>query len=1212
MNRVFKTKWSTAHQQYVVTDEHHATKGKASKSAVALAVAALMMAAGAASAAFVQPSHTYDNVNWRNDAEYMKDWGLRAMNADHAYTLGFYGQGVTLGIVDSGTLLTHSQLEGQLIDTAITGNYGSSGHRYQPWSNLNWGNNDHNNQFGQYEKGQSFDRESSNWAAYVNDSHGTHVAGTIVGKRDGTEFHGVSFGSQLVVGNTGGTDNSTYGPILLDPKKPGDYKSYSVLDYNYFKAVYSSVAASGAKFINNSWGTNTRVNVMGAGNFIDDSATYINFNVSDAWVTEVQAKLPELDENGKVKRDENKKVIYQDNGALKTVTLDVPGGYIGEWWLYQQSANANQGGKAFIDAAGEVALDKKIVQVFTTGNRNEDNPYVRAGYAHFKPEFERNWVAVAGAKYINEELYYISNFNDAGYGKWWTVAAPGNAIYSSAVVDDAYVTPGVKEGEGKVLGDETFASWGGTSMAAPHVTGALGVLASRYPYMEPTQVRDTMFTTANQDIKFEIKTSEGTENTDGTHDRDESYGNGTDKKGSFFEGVPDVNFGWGVPDLKKGMYGPGQLLGKTDINLGSYSDIWSNDISQIAWDARRLEDKAELKTANAELQKIATLAQDSEEYKAKKAYYDLRIKALTERLGNLDKKDDDKWYVGTLTVKGDKGSGATLLLTGDNTFRGGVEVLEGATVMGFDESFGSYDPTYALVDDGYSNAQDGGARYADDNATAQLNNLKKVDGQLTIAAGGRGGILAHAYDEVTDKGQIKPSIEAQHTTKVIVKNGGTLLVHGAGNTTVKSVDVEQGALVSGWAQGKDLAKIYDEGTLKGKLTVTDGSLSALKAAEDDLLFFNAKTTVAQDSKSVSTEIVRDETKNFGMFAKNENQKSIAAGLEGKKGELFEALLSGNQAMFDSTLDTLDNDLLLNAQNAAIVNTMDITKAVKDQALRRGEGNFVELAHGAHLWATGVGSWGSAENTSDVDVDFYAGLFGIDYQLGNTTLGAFFGAGTTEFKGGVDGKLDSDDIHLGIYGKTDIAEMASISYGLTHTMQDREGNRTVNLANNLGYSAFNTDADITQFYVEGAYTGFKFQNGTTVEPYVGFSYIHASADGVSDTAGGMTYTTDIEDQNVQATTLGVRGKIPFAVGAAQVALKGDMAWSHFFGDTTAEGRLGGVAGGVIEGAELSDMFSIGLGVEATVGKNTTFGLSYTGNFDSDVKSNGISANVRYAF
>lgn len=50
MNRVFKTKWSAVHQQYVVTDEHHATKGKAAKSAVAIAVAAFMMAAGAQAA----------------------------------------------------------------------------------------------------------------------------------------------------------------------------------------------------------------------------------------------------------------------------------------------------------------------------------------------------------------------------------------------------------------------------------------------------------------------------------------------------------------------------------------------------------------------------------------------------------------------------------------------------------------------------------------------------------------------------------------------------------------------------------------------------------------------------------------------------------------------------------------------------------------------------------------------------------------------------------------------------------------------------------------------------------------------------------------------------------------------------------------------------------------------------------------------------------
>lgn len=50
MNRVFKTAWSSIRQQYVVMDEHHAAKGKATKSAVAIAVAALLTVSGAASA----------------------------------------------------------------------------------------------------------------------------------------------------------------------------------------------------------------------------------------------------------------------------------------------------------------------------------------------------------------------------------------------------------------------------------------------------------------------------------------------------------------------------------------------------------------------------------------------------------------------------------------------------------------------------------------------------------------------------------------------------------------------------------------------------------------------------------------------------------------------------------------------------------------------------------------------------------------------------------------------------------------------------------------------------------------------------------------------------------------------------------------------------------------------------------------------------------
>ena len=138
MNRVFKTKWSAAHQQYVVTDEHHATKGKAAKSAVALAVAAFMMAAGA-QAAYVEPGFKATSSaaiaeaqRSFETAEYQKDWGLAAMHASKAYALGFNGKGVTVGVMDSGALLNiHPDLMGDRFSVSkAEGVYGSIGNRY--------------------------------------------------------------------------------------------------------------------------------------------------------------------------------------------------------------------------------------------------------------------------------------------------------------------------------------------------------------------------------------------------------------------------------------------------------------------------------------------------------------------------------------------------------------------------------------------------------------------------------------------------------------------------------------------------------------------------------------------------------------------------------------------------------------------------------------------------------------------------------------------------------------------------------------------------------------------------------------------------------------------------------------------------------------------------------------------------------------------------
>ena len=408
----------------------------------------------------------------------------------------------------------HPDLTGDRFSVSeAKGNYGSTGNRYPQAVDKDKGN-----------VGNPFNPETTfdidgNWKEGVNDSHGTHVTGTVGGNRDGSEFHGVAWGSNIIVGNTGATDDNNYGPFQ---------------DYTYFQKAWGDLAekvaaANGNRggVINNSWGTNTRVeDQKDTGH--DGYNTGVHLNVN----TEAETD-------------------YEFMFFAKRYGFD------------QTVANGIVDDKSFVYAAYEAVKNKNIVQIMTTGNRDMKNPYYRALYPLYNPAAEKHWIAVAGLKQGSKVGSYelVKNFNEAGQGKWWTVAAPGNAIYSSTTDDH---------------GNPGYAAWGGTSMAAPHVAGAMGVLMSRYDQMNALQVRDVMFTTANH------KNADGT-NMEGWTDVD-----GTIRE----DGEVSDRMGWGVPDLDKGMYGPGQFLGTFEYNMATAGslDVWSNDISNKALDQRKEED----------------------------------------------------------------------------------------------------------------------------------------------------------------------------------------------------------------------------------------------------------------------------------------------------------------------------------------------------------------------------------------------------------------------------------------------------------------------------------------------------------------------------------------------------------------------------------------------------------------------------------------------
>lgn len=1147
MNRVFKTKWSAAHQQYVVTDEHHATKGKASKSAVALAVAAFMMAAGA-QAAYVEPGFKATSSaaiaeaqRSFETAEYQKDWGLAAMHASKAYALGFNGKGVTVGVMDSGALLNiHPDLMGDRFSVSkAEGVYGSIGNRYPQAVDKDKG-----------AIGNPFDTKTEfnidgNWKEGVNDSHGTHVTGTVGGNRDGSEFHGVAWGSHIIVGNTGATDDNNYGPFQ-------DSKYFYTAWNNLADAITEANKKAGnpdrGGVINNSWGTNTRVeDQKDTGH--DGYNTGVHLNVNSAAETDYEFML-----------------FAKRYGFDSTAGSDVsPNGHA--------ETGSIMDDKSFVYSAYAAVKGKNIVQIMTTGNRDMKNPYYRALYPLYNPDAEKHWIAVAGLKQGSQAGSYelVKNFNEAGQGKWWTVAAPGNAIYSSTTDDH---------------GNPGYAAWGGTSMAAPHVAGAMGVLMSRYDQMNALQVRDVMFTTANH------KNADGT-NMEGWTDVD-----GTVRG----DGEVSDRMGWGVPDLDKGMYGPGQFLGTFEYNMASADslDVWSNDISNKALDQRKEEDDKWMTATNdgkdlaygdiitgkdfvvkdgddnvTEEERTSHVVGETEKL--------VLLAAYAERANAIKEKRDNNYagYKGTLVKKGE----GTLIMTGNNSYAG-TTTVEGGTLLAFAESIGT-------------------------------------DNTVSVGAQGTFGVLSSYNDQFTKKGHLYSTDAQKGELKIEIAEGGTLAIDATSNVVVNSVNFKgNNKRFAITLEGADAGKLVEawngeKGTLTGSFKAENTSnlfgsngQDLTQDVESQYVFFELDKAEGKGNLA-TVSMKKKEGVTFEQFAGTANEQKIAAAIEASGNKLTGEILSAKtEQEISDTYRTLDDDFYATARNALVVNATAVSRTVMDQARGMGEGRSAEVDNGrARIWAAGIGHWGEAEGTKNtMDVDFRTGFLGAEaLVLDNTKVGAFFGYGTTDYKSGLN-KIDGEDKHFGVYGLTDIGNV-TMTYGVAYTDEDRDTVRVMN----TNVNQHSENASVLQGFVEGAY---NFDLSVAkVSPYVGFTWARVETDAVVDNAIGHSFKTDEIKDDIQIATLGVRTAVPFAMGNMPVALTADLGWSHYFGDSEGLVNVQMGEGGkfaAIEGSELKDQANLGLGIVGQVAKHATVGVSYSGSWGSDINTHGIFANVRFNF
>ncbi|WP_250061368.1 autotransporter domain-containing protein [Stenotrophomonas mori] len=445
-----------------------------------------------------------DPGSWMSD-EFKADWGLAAIKAQYAYARGLTGKGIRLGVFDSGVDLAHGEFAGRNVD-------------------------------------------------------GIRIADVLA---DGTPCTNTSLlagpdACFLSDGDTVAVDYFHYTDAdraLVDALVDGGYL------YDWVPEYFESLAGFSFQTHGTHVAGTMAANRDGQGThgvaFAADltSARLFSNSYSDLY--------SQLGLGGE------SHAIGPDSGTVESMYAQMAAAGVRainhSWGLSEEPTSVADMDMlyaynvAYFDTYVQPSLRDGMLQVFAAGNNYGEIAGIYATLPRYVPDLEKYWLSV-----VNIDLAGAIDGSSSRCGQTmdWCVSAPGTDITSTVVVGDI---------EGEVLGDGNggvagleitaespeygYGDMTGTSMAAPHVSGALALLMERFPYLDNPQIRDVLLTTA------------------------------TDL------GAPGVDevYGWGLINLEKAIDGPGMLRVDTDVVMnqraggtrvweGAAWDDWRNDI----------------------------------------------------------------------------------------------------------------------------------------------------------------------------------------------------------------------------------------------------------------------------------------------------------------------------------------------------------------------------------------------------------------------------------------------------------------------------------------------------------------------------------------------------------------------------------------------------------------------------------------------------------
>ncbi|MGI9297590.1 MAG: S8 family peptidase [Gammaproteobacteria bacterium] len=389
-----------------------------------------------------------------NTPEFCRNYGLSRIRADAAYTAGAFGQGVTVGVADTGVLTSHIDLRENIV----------AGYDFVVDTPL------------------------------IDDpaGHGTWVAGVIGGTRSNGGVHGVAPSASIMplqIGDRFGefTGNFT-AAIDFAVNRNAKIINASFGDSGYVYGEYQGqnywlqAPGIGELLLGAQGATRTEYT-----DYADSLANAVrNEDVIVVWAAGNGGWHP----SGRAVIHRASCNDARDGGCISDVGTRINIGNVANFTLRaytDQYGNTVPDGGTFAGLATSAlssyqssiplwAADN-ILQLLGDLNAGSITNQEFADVLLADPDFvstTERWLAVVSTDRNNR----ISDFsNGCGFAQLWCVAAPGEGIYTT-------------HNNGR------YTTVDGTSFAAPHVSGALAVLKSAAPNLPMNAIQLILLTTA--------------------------------------------------------------------------------------------------------------------------------------------------------------------------------------------------------------------------------------------------------------------------------------------------------------------------------------------------------------------------------------------------------------------------------------------------------------------------------------------------------------------------------------------------------------------------------------------------------------------------------------------------------------------------------------------------------------------------------------------